>query len=1188
MSGRWVWVLFYIKSIPRRSCEFLQDILQPDPESHLRQALADLASSTPDISAWNIPSLGDPSYLSQPLPYEVTSVVVSPWTLADPPGWVCIQSKHICGHHSWRLRRLFRRVAKRLDMHARHIHHTVVPSVKTRSAQNTPVSSVSTVDLFLHQFNPAIAGLQLLTMERLNRSRLSTTLSRRKVSVCLRSCHPNMISTALGDFVFPAVIEAALNSIEVGASIPLIVDSGASCCISPCREDFGNDYAASDVKITDLSSTNRVQGQGTITWRVLDRYGKEVTLTIPGYHVPSASVRLLSPQRLLTVDSLRGGTATQDATKYTFRLANGMVLDAPYGRANLPVLPLSPQRESSLSLWARCFAFSSSDNSAWSKTLLDSKNMNLTSSQKELLLWHQRLSHTGLTTVHNLMRARKSPSVRKTDDLLPLRQGVLLPCKFPPPSSVAQCLLCAACEISKATRRRPDTGSRLASDYSSLKAGHVSPGDCVSCDHYISPTPGRTISHSGHSTTRNGYVGGTIWVDHASKWIFHQPQHSLTSSDTVRGKLLLEREAADVNVKIKSIHTDNGVFNSKEFREHCSSLNQKLSFSGVGAHHQNGVAENAICTISNMARANMIHASLRWPERSLLDLWPFAMSYAIWVHNRLPPHGHGLSPDELWSSTKSTHSDLSRAHVFGCPVYVLEPALQDGKKIPKWDSRARQGIFVGFSSEHSSLVPLIFNPRTQRISPQYHVIFDDAFTTVPSLYSADERNQRFEALFHSSRKCYLDQTEIADIRSPRGDDWSSHGPAASSPPPTQPEGSMPRFDPESLIPPRSTTTTPPAPEGVIPMTDSTAPEDTHQQNPSPTTSPPVSPSPSSRYPSRVRSGTWKDGPARDRTHPATRGQWITGFLGCLLTVPEFAFSAAHTWSQPPPCVTNVGSSDGPIYSSLRVKKSHLASLSLLQDDWTDLGNVVSSGVSQEFAAYLQPDLSDDPICMTITDVQPHILKAKSDKSDPDNPSWSQAMNSSDADKWWEAMSTEMETLEVDLKAWRLVEREPWMKVLPCTWAFRIKRFPDGLVKKFKARFCVRVLWKSRLQTEIALSTMEAEYVALSTACKDLFPLVDLISELSKAVGLDVSAVANMHIKVHEDNVGALTLAGLEPRRMTPRSKHYAIKYHWFREHVQARRVHLLKIDSRNQLGDMFTKGLSAPAFSHLRSLVMGW
>lgn len=65
------------------------------------------------------------------------------------------------------------------------------------------------------------------------------------------------------------------------------------------------------------------------------------------------------------------------------------------------------------------------------------------------------------------------------------------------------------------------------------------------------------------------------------------------------------------------------------------------------------------------------------------------------------------------------------------------------------------------------------------------------------------------------------------------------------------------------------------------------------------------------------------------------------------------------------------------------------------------------------------------------------------------------MNSADADKWCEAMSIEMETLEIDLKAWKLVKREPWMKVFPCTWAFCIKRFPDGLIKKFKARFCIR-------------------------------------------------------------------------------------------------------------------------------------
>ena len=133
-----------------------------------------------------------------------------------------------------------------------------------------------------------------------------------------------------------------------------------------------------------------------------------------------------------------------------------------------------------------------------------------------------------------------------------------------------------------------------------------------------------------------------------------------------------------------------------------------------------------------------------------------------------------------------------------------------------------------------------------------------------------------------------------------------------------------------------------------------------------------------------------------------------------------------------------------------------------------------------------------------------------------------------------------------------------------------------------------VLRKSRLQTEIALSTMEAEYVALTTACKDLFPIVDMVQELAGAVGMNVESVAKMHVKIHEDNVGALTLAGLEPRRMTPRSKHYAIKYHWFREHVQSRRIKLLKIDTSNQLGDLFTKGLTRVSFERLRFLLMGW
>ncbi len=79
----------------------------------------------------------------------------------------------------------------------------------------------------------------------------------------------------------------------------------------------------------------------------------------------------------------------------------------------------------------------------------------------------------------------------------------------------------------------------------------------------------------------------------------------------------------------------------------------------------------------------------------------------------------------------------------------------------------------------------------------------------------------------------------------------------------------------------------------------------------------------------------------------------------------------------------------------------------------------------------------------------------------------------------------------------------------------------------------------------------------------------------------VKETADMHIKVHEDNDGALALGKLEPRRMMPRSKHYAIKYHCFCKHIGPPRIQLVHISSNDQLGDLFTKGLSGVKFARL-------
>ncbi len=93
---------------------------------------------------------------------------------------------------------------------------------------------------------------------------------------------------------------------------------------------------------------------------------------------------------------------------------------------------------------------------------------------------------------------------------------------------------------------------------------------------------------------------------------------------------------------------------------------------------------------------------------------------------------NGLSPNEIWSSAKGVSGViLSLIHVFGCPVYMLDATLQDGKKIPKWSPHARLGLFLGFLDVHSSQVPMVLNVVTGKISPQFHDFFDDTFENGP-------------------------------------------------------------------------------------------------------------------------------------------------------------------------------------------------------------------------------------------------------------------------------------------------------------------------------------------------------------------------------------------------------------------------------------------------------------------------
>jgi transposase InsO family protein len=114
------------------------------------------------------------------------------------------------------------------------------------------------------------------------------------------------------------------------------------------------------------------------------------------------------------------------------------------------------------------------------------------------------------------------------------------------------------------------------------------------------------------------YCGGAIFVDQASGYLFIQSQVTFSSTETLEAKLTFERMALGCGVTIVSYVTDNGAFSAKEFSDNIAQRGQQAKYSGVGAHHHNGIAERAIQTTSNMARTmTLLFAHLPWSMRPI-------------------------------------------------------------------------------------------------------------------------------------------------------------------------------------------------------------------------------------------------------------------------------------------------------------------------------------------------------------------------------------------------------------------------------------------------------------------------------------------------------------------------------------------------------------------------------------------
>jgi GAG-pre-integrase domain/Zinc knuckle len=438
--------------------------------------------------------------------------------------------------------------------------------------------------------------------------------------------------------------------------IEILWDTGATLSVTPHKIDFVTEIKECDTPrvMKGLAKGLNIAGTGEVAYTVRAQDGTDLVIRTPAYYVPQATRRILSPQAFFQYYGKKG--SSEQNYKGIVLKVHDKEFHIGYNQVNnLPTF----------------YAITNASLSSYSQPttfvcLIDESNQNLSNSQKELLRWHFRLGHLNFASVQSV-----------------LRSGVVGYNPITKSASKCEHPKCASCRFGKARKNPTGSTHTTLTNHASLKEGDLKPGQRVSMDHFSVTEKGRLFDSKGKTNSDLLYTGGCLFCDHATGYIFINFHVHQNVQETLEAKYRFEKHLFDYGLFVQSYHTDNGIFSAKLFINEIENHLQKIRFSGPGAHHQNGIAERSIGTIFSIARTMMIHAAIRWKDVIEPLLWPMSIEYAVWIYNRMPKP-NGLSPLEILSRIKSPRGTLSNSHVFGCPVYVLDPKLQGSSTLPKF------------------------------------------------------------------------------------------------------------------------------------------------------------------------------------------------------------------------------------------------------------------------------------------------------------------------------------------------------------------------------------------------------------------------------------------------------------------------------------------------------------------------
>jgi hypothetical protein len=125
-----------------------------------------------------------------------------------------------------------------------------------------------------------------------------------------------------------------------------------------------------------------------------------------------------------------------------------------------------------------------------------------------------------------------------------------------------------------------------------------------------------------------------------------------------------------------------------------------------------------------------------------------------------------------------------------------------------------------------------------------------------------------------------------------------------------------------------------------------------------------------------------------------------------------------------------------------------------------------------------------------------------------------------------------------------------------------------------------------MQTQVALSMTESEYLCLTTALREVIYLQQMIREMRKH-GLEFEDMQpKVHCKAFEDNSDTLERTNMH--KLRPRTKHLAVSWHHFRYHVENGDITVLPISTDGQLADCLTKSNDYLTLKRHCYAIMGW